>query len=268
MQHEAVAPGRIRALPRDRPLLTSSHRVLLGQLGVVTLGVLAIELLVRAGGVSPLFLSAPSQVFPLFLAMLPTELVGMALQTLSEVALALMIGATAGILFGYALWRFATAGRAYEALLAAVFATPLVLLYPISLVLFGRTPSAVVAMAVISSIVPITLNTRNAFAAVPPVLVNVGRSLNLSEQRIFREIMLPAAAPGIFAGLRLGLSYIFKATLVLEFIVNIGGLGRRAALAYDLLDIPRLYASVLAVVLLSVLFVFALNQSERWLKRG
>jgi NitT/TauT family transport system permease protein len=90
----------------------------------------------------------------------------------------------------------------------------------------------------------------------------------MTARGIFWEILLPAAAPGIFTGLRLGLGYIFKATLLMEFIVNIGGLGRRAAIAYDLLDIPRLYASIFAVMLLSVVFVAGLNLAERTLRRG
>lgn len=232
------------------------------------LGLVFLEGLVRLGIVSPLFLTQPSTVIPLFLGMLPGELLGMAAETLVECALALAIAGTVGVLAGYALWRVSVLGRAVESLLSAVFATPLILLYPISLVLFGRTSQAVIAMAALTSVIPIILNTRTAFAQVSPVLLDVGRSLGVSERRIFREIMLPAAAPGIFAGLRLGLSYIFKAILLLEFIVNIGGLGRRASVAYDLLDIPRLYASVFAVVLLSVLFVFVLNQSERLVKRG
>src|SRR5207237_778545 len=76
----------------------------------------------------------------------------------------------------------------------------------------------------------------------------VGRSMRLSDQRIFRAILLPAAAPGIFSGLQLGLGYMFKAVLAMEFIVNIGGLGKVVAESYDLLDMQEMYAGITAAV--------------------
>jgi NitT/TauT family transport system permease protein len=268
VSQDALTLSRPRQGASARPAVSTARRVLLGQVGCLLLFLAVLQALVQSGLVSPLFLSAPSVVLPLFLSMVPAELLGLAFQTLLETAIALVLAGAIGVLAGYALWRFSTVGVALEGMLTAVFATPLILLYPIMLVLFGRTSNAVVAVAVVTSIIPIALNTRAAFAHVSPVLVKAGRSLGLAERGIFRQIMLPAAAPGIFSGLRLGLGYIFKATLLMEFIVNIGGLGRRAAVAYDLLDIPRLYASILAVVVLSVVFLFLLNRSERLLKRG
>jgi ABC-type nitrate/sulfonate/bicarbonate transport system permease component len=264
----AAAQRRAKPTVIQRPASLSANRVLVGQLAIIIVVFGLMEVVVGTGLVSPLFLAAPSVMLPLFLGMLPSELLGLAVQTLVEAAAALLLAGSCGVLAGYALWRFPTTGMALEGLLSAVFATPLILLYPVALVLLGRTNGAVVAVAALTSIIPITLTTRGAFVQVNPVLLQLGRSLGMSARGMFWEILLPAAAPGIFTGLRLGLGYIFKATLLMEFIVNIGGLGRRAAIAYDLLDIPRLYASIFAVMLLSVVFVAGLNRAERTLRRG
>src|SRR3990172_10348144 len=93
---------------------------------------------------------------------------------------------------------------------AALFASPLVLLYPIFLVVFGRTPAAIITLSAVFGLIPIAINTRSAFQHVSPVLVRVGSSMNLSRRQMFRHILIPAAAPTLFSGFRLGLTYILK----------------------------------------------------------
>lgn len=263
------APPGIQPSPLSRRLLgTDAYGPLLARLALLALILLAVEVLVSSGRISALFLATPSSVAERFWALLPTQLIRLTAITLLETAAAMVLAGMLGVAFGYLLWRFRSLGTAYETPLAAIFASPIVLLYPIALVFFGRSSSAVVAMATMVAIIPIILGTRQALATVNSALIRYGRTLQMSEREIFREILMPAAAPGMFTGLRLGLIYMLKVILAMEFIVNIGGLGSQVATAYDFLRMPDLYAGIVSVIGLSVLFMGLLARGERYVRYG
>ena len=95
-----------------------------------------------------------------------------------------------GLLVGFVLWRYQLIGASYEPSGSAVF-FPVILAYPIFLVFFGRTSAAVIVLSSFFGLVPIIMNTKSAFQHVNPILLQVGASMNLSRQRMFRHILLP-----------------------------------------------------------------------------
>ena len=100
----------------------------------------------------------------------------------------------------------------------------MILAYPIFLVTFGRGSAAVIALSSIFGLIP-TINTKGAFQNVNPILLQVGASMNLTRQQMFRHILIPAVAPTIFSGFRLALTYILKSVLGLEYVAQVGGVG-------------------------------------------
>jgi NitT/TauT family transport system permease protein len=240
----------------------------LWRLGLVAVGVLALEAAVRAGWVNPFFLAPPTVAGRVLWAeLVGGPVLGLVLLTVAEIGVALLAAVAVGLVAGFLLWRYRTLGAAYEPLLGAVFASPIILLYPVALVIFGRTSGAVVVVSAVFGLIPVALNTRTAFAHVSPALVRVGSSMNLTRGQMFRHILVPAAAPTVFSGFRLSLTYILKSVLGLEYVVQVGGLGMWVSDAAYRFAIPEVYAGVLGTLLLSVLFVVAINRGERWVRR-
>ncbi|GAC1316648.1 MAG: taurine ABC transporter permease TauC [Chloroflexota bacterium] len=248
----------------SRPAL----RVEVTRWAVLLVLVLVVEAVTRLHMVQPTFVAQPTDVGAAFVGLLPQPLISALLVTLTETLASLVIAGGCGVLLGFALWRYNVLDRAFQAPLTALFASPTILLYPLFLVLFGRGAASVVAMAAVFAILPIALSTRTSLAGVSPTLLKLGRVMGLSTARIFRYILWPAAGPGIFSGLRLGLGYLLKSILAMEFLVNVGGLGTLVAESYDLFKTPDMYASILAVVLVSVAFVQVLGRWERSLQHG
>ncbi len=79
------------------------------------------------------------------------------------------------LLHRYRLLRLAT-----ETWVAAVAAAPLVLMYPLYLVIFGRSALTIVMMGFTAGLAPIILKTLEGLSATRRVLINVGRSFNLT----------------------------------------------------------------------------------------
>jgi NitT/TauT family transport system permease protein len=237
--------------------------------GIAALVVLAaiLELAIVAGLVPPLVVARPSEAIaaigPVHRDM---DLVGNFFltfgMTFSAIALAILVG----VPLGYLLYRYEVLGVAYEGWLAALFAAPIVLLYPLFLVIIGRSHFTLVAMAFIPGVIPIIIQTRQGLLSTPPTLINVGRSFNISERFMFWQIMLPAAVPSIFTGMRIGVMYALVTVVAIEYLIDFGGLGRIVSEMYFRFNVPGTYASILFVVLVSILLYASLGRIERWLR--
>jgi NitT/TauT family transport system permease protein len=240
----------------------------LWRLALVAAAVLALQAAVQGGLVNAFFVASPAQAGRvLWAGVVSGRLVSLVLLTVAEIAIALLAATAVGVVAGFVLWRYRAVGAAYEPLLAALFASPIILLYPVALVIFGRTAAAVVVLSAVFGLIPVALNTRNAFAHVSDALVRVGTSMRLSRGQMFRHVLVPAAAPTVFSGIRLSLTYILKSVLGLEYIVQVGGLGMWVSDAAYRFEIAEVYAGVLGTLLLSVGFVLAIDRAERWVRR-
>jgi ABC-type nitrate/sulfonate/bicarbonate transport system permease component len=239
---------------------------LAGVLGVFSLA-LIIELAVQAGWVSSLVVARPSALPAAFVRLWSEGFVaGPVGITLAQAFAATGAAAALGIPWGYWLWRKPVLGEAYTPWIGAAFAAPTVLLFPLFLVLFGRGYATTVFVGFIAAVIPIVLKTREAFLGVPKVLLDVGRSFRLSGAALLRRVAFPAAVPGIFTGLRLGLIYALVNIIGMEFLIDFGGLGRIVSEMYFRFEIPGMYVAILLIVLVSWTFLAALSRLETWLR--
>ncbi|MBI2987218.1 MAG: ABC transporter permease subunit [Deltaproteobacteria bacterium] len=222
-----------------------------------------IEVLVRFNLVDRIFLTSPSLIAAAaWQSLFAGDLISLSLKTVSAVGMAFVIAAGIGLSAGYVLWRYPLFGRAYDELLGALFASPLILLYPISLVILGRGINAIIAMAFLPGMIPIALNTHQGLRDVNPTYLKAGRGMRLTERQIMRHVLLPAASPLIFGGLKLGLTYILISVIALEFLVEIGGIGTLASKGYFWFNTEELYVGVAGAIFLSIIFVYLLGKAE------
>jgi NitT/TauT family transport system permease protein len=215
---------------------------------------------VHAGVISSSIVAAPSDIAAAFGALASDgDLVWPFLITLFQVAVATVIASFAGVAFGHVLARNVTFSRAYVSWLGGAFSAPIVLLYPLFLVLFGRSYLTVIVMASITAFIPVAIKAHEAFAAVPRVLLAVGESFTLSPAAMFRMIELPAALPRLFIGLRLGIIYALVNVIAIEFLIDFGGLGRVVSDLYAAFNIAGMYAAILLILVLSGALLGALD---------
>jgi NitT/TauT family transport system permease protein len=184
-------------------------------------------------------------------------------ETFAAGLMALVTGLAAGIV----LHRWQHLRTAFEPWVAVLAAAPLVLAYPLFLVLFGRGPLTIIVIGFASALAPVILKTIEGFAAVRRVLLDVGRSLRLSGAQEFCLILLPAALPHIFTGLRLALVFALINVVGVEFLINLGGLGQLINNLAERYDLPGTWGAIGLVVLVSILFFLLLDGGERWLRR-
>ena len=224
--------------------------------------------LVQAGLLSPFAAPPPSDIAASFPSLIADEgLLAAFVQTFAETLAAAGLAVLIGIPLGLWLHRSRLAAGAYESWVAGIAAAPLVLLYPLFLVAFGRNAVTIVAMGFLSALPPIVLKTKEGLDGTRRVLLDVGRSLRLGGAQQFRKIMLPAAAPVIGNGVRLGLIFALINVVGIEFLINFGGMGAIIATLGDRFELPKMFAAICFVVLTSICFFVLTERLERWLRR-
>lgn len=242
------------------------------QVGVLSLlfGVVLFTLLQgmsALGWISPFLVPPPSEMLAAIPALCRDEgLVAKFLVTLGTVFVAILAAAFIGIPFGWFMYRRPAFGLAYEPWLGAVFSAPLVLLYPLFMVIFGRGLVAIVVMGLIAGVIPIALHTLQGFRGVPGVYLKVARSFGMTGSQVVLKVLIPAALPTIFTGIRLGMIYTMTYVVAIEFLVNLGGLGYLVGDLYNRYNIPGMYGAIIFVVLVSVLLFAGAERLEKWLR--
>jgi len=238
-------------------------------LGAGTLVILAVlvEGLIRAGVVNRFVVPLPSQVLAAIPRVVAEESIAHRFwQTTQEALWASVLLVVVGVALGMLLYRFRMLRRACETWVAALASAPIVLMYPLFLVIFGRSAATIVAIGFVAGLPPVILKTVEGLAGTRSVLLDVGRSLRLRHAQLFRKILLPAALPSIFVGIRVGLIFTLINIVGVEYLINFGGLGQLINELAERYDLPGTYAAIGFVILASILFFVVCERTEAWLR--
>jgi ABC-type nitrate/sulfonate/bicarbonate transport system permease component len=255
----AAAPAR-----RARPGNFAAATVGLGALAAF---LLAVEILIQIGVVNRFIVPPPSEIIGSFGRVIVEEHVfSRFLLTLTECLTAGVMLTVFGVAGGVVMHRFKLLQQACETWVAAMASAPIVLMYPLFLVIFGRNAWTIIMMGFFAALPPVILKTIEGIAGTRKVLVNVGRSFNLNATQQFWKILFPAALPTIFVGLRLGLIFALINIVGVEFLINFGGLGQLINELAERYDLAGTYAAICFVILVSIVFFVALEKTERWLR--
>ena len=173
--------------------------------------------------------------------------------TVSEVALAMAIGAAAGLATGILVGGSRFLSRAYEAPLYYLAPTPKIIFFPVMIMWFGIGPASKIAMGAVSCFFPIALSTAAGMRQIAPVLIDVGRSFRASTMQMVMKIYIPAMIAPVASGMRLGLGVAIIGTLLAETKLSNKGLGFLIIQSYQHFDMPEMYAILIVVFTLAAL---------------
>lgn len=157
------------------------------------------------------------------------------------VLLSIVLGLAIGLVLGFSK----LAGEVFEPILNALYAIPKITLYPVILLFFGLGLPAKVAFGTIHGIFPIILLSMNGVRSIRPVVRKTARALGLSGSETIRTILLPAALPEIFSGIRIGFALTLLGTLIGELFASNRGIGFLLLRAADRQDVPMTMALIL-----------------------
>jgi ABC-type nitrate/sulfonate/bicarbonate transport system permease component len=172
--------------------------------------------------------------------------------TAFEIGVSLLIGGLSGLAVGILLGANRFLSRAFESLIHYLGPTPKIIFFPVMIMWFGVGFGSKIAMGTISCFFPIAINTASGMRQIEAVLIRVGRSFRASPWQMVTRIYLPAMRVPIANGVRLGLGVAIIGTLLAETKLSNRGLGYLIIQAYALFDMPRMYALLIVLFVLSI----------------
>jgi NitT/TauT family transport system permease protein len=135
------------------------------------------------------------------------------------------------------------------------------------LLFFGIGEESKIAIVTWAAFWPIFITTTSAVKGVERILINAARTLGAGRSFIFVYVVLPAAFPNIFPGIRLAASYAFTALVAAEYLGATEGLGIYIRASEERFEIPSMYAGILVLGLIGVAINLVLTGVEHRLTR-
>ena len=243
---------------------------------VVRLGAIAVVLGVWelfGPTLNKLILRPPSDIFRAFFELIANgELQDAMGQSFRELFGGLAVALAVGLVLGVASGRWRFVYNAIDPLVSALYSVPSVALVPLIAVAFRSVGDAPrIATVALFAVFPILINTQQGVRNVDRQLLEVARSFNTSERRLWSDVILPSATPYVLAGVRLAIGRGLIGMIVAEFFIGLVGLGYLIISYENVFRIDRMFVPVIVVATMGILMMGFVQWLEGriapWLKR-
>lgn len=197
---------------------------------------------------------------------------GTMLEAYRETLQPLIVGVAISAVLGIGIGLWVGLNEFFDWLFSPIFivmqAAPLAALIPLLVLAYGIGLTSKVLVVCIMAMPVIVLNTSGAVRNTPESLKEMGKSFLATDPAIMLKIIIPAASPVIFAGLRLGVSAGFIGAILAELKITPTGVGDIITYSRSIADYPSMYAAIFSIILLAVLFLNLLERLETILFKG
>jgi NitT/TauT family transport system permease protein len=226
-------------------------RALFWRFGAIALFVAGWELAPRAGLIGTAFVPPFSTTVGALVAGLSSGDLGHHLGvSLGRYVIGFALAVCVGLPLGFLIGWFPKLEGYLNPLVQVFRQTSAFALFPLFILLFGIGEVSKVAIIVYGAQWYVLLNTISGVKNVDPLLIKLARSVGSSHFDLFRKIILPAALPTIFTGLRLAATISILLIVAAEMMGASAGLGLVLTTAQYNFDIVGMYAAILLLALI------------------
>ena len=236
-------------------------------LALVVLALAAWEIAVRLTDTPVYLVPAPSDIAGV-LGEDVTGLVPASLVTLGEALAGLALGAAVGLAMAVLVTFWGQLEQGVMSLALLIKSTPIIAVAPILTIWMGFGHGPKVIVTALLTFFPVLINSLEGFRSVDPAVTDWFRSIDVPARQYFTQARWPAARPFFFPALKVAAPLAMIGAVVAEWMGASSGLGRLMWLSYNNLDMPSLFAAVVALTLLSAgvyrLVVAAERRTVHW----
>jgi ABC-type nitrate/sulfonate/bicarbonate transport system permease component len=164
----------------------------------------------------------------------------------------LALTAAVGVALGVLMGRSSIAAACLGPIFSGTYPIPKIALFPVFIYLFGIGSLSKVVLIFLECLYPIVVTTHAGSRAVNRVLLWSAANMGASRARILWRVVVPAAAPFIFAGFRIALPIAMIVVIITEMISSADGLGYLAMYSLASFKTDRMLAVVVMIALIGV----------------
>ena len=206
------------------------------------------QVAVDSGWVQSKLLPSPAQVWTVLVAEVGNgALVYHAGVTLSRALVGFMLAALIGIPFAAAMARSAVWRNLFEPIFFLGYPIPKIALFPVFTYIFGIGSPSKIAFAFLECLYPIVVTCYFGFQGIRTQLVWTAQNFGASRATVLRRVVLPAALPNIFAGLRVALPVAIIVVVITEMIGDSIGLGYYITIWSTRFSFANVYAAIFVI---------------------
>jgi ABC-type nitrate/sulfonate/bicarbonate transport system permease component len=229
----------------------------------ILVGIVLLWRWANAGQVSPVLLPDVGEVAARIPELLVLPRTWMHLRvTAFEILAAFALSAGAGIVVGFWAGRREYLTRLLEPVLVWFQTVPIILIYPICVLIFGLGSTSKIVFAGIYGFFPIALNTMRGLQYVDRRYVRAATSMGMSSRQLTWFVRLPAARPLVMSGIRLGAILNMIGVIAGQVLASIRGLGFEITNAAQTFRVVDLYAFIFFALVLAVAFNLAVSRVD------
>lgn len=220
--------------------------------GAIILLLLVWEFFVKITNTPLYVLPAPSKVLSTLFKEIPT-LWHHSVVTLSETLIGLVIAVVLAFILAILMDAFGLFKSAVYPLLVVSQTIPVIVLAPLFIIYFGFGMAPKILTVVLMCFFPIAVSFADGMAQLDVNQVNLVRSFGADWLQAYWLVKIPAAAPSLFSGLRVAATYSISGAVVGEWISAESGLGYYMLRVMNGFMLDKVFACIVAVVILSLL---------------
>jgi NitT/TauT family transport system permease protein len=168
-----------------------------------------------------------------------------------------------GVFLGIALALNRRFAQYAEPWMGALYATPMIALAPIFIVLMGIGIYSKVAIIFIEAFFPIAVNTALGIRSTDKDLIEASQSFGASRYQVIRTVLLPNSYPFIIAGMRIAVARGLAGVLISEIFGSEAGVGNMIWFSAESYDMPTLFTGVFILAGSSIILMASLARFER-----
>jgi len=235
---------------------------LLYPLGTFAALLLAWQFLVRAWGVPEYILPVPTE-FLVKLVQSWRLIWEHTLVTAYEILAGFVLAAAIGVPLGLMIVSSRTLERSLYPLIVFFQLIPKIAVAPLFIVWFGFGPFPKILLTFLLCFFPTLVASMTGFRALDERVLYLSRSMGANAWQTFRYVRLPSALGHIFGGFKVSVVFASTGAIVAEFVGANSGLGYLLLRATSYLDMPLIFAVLVALSAIGILFSYAVQLLER-----
>ena len=176
------------------------------------------------------------------------------------------LGYVAAVVFGVALGVALALNRAFaryvEPWVGALYATPMIALAPIFVVLMGIGIYSKIVIIFIEAFFPVAVNTSLGVRSTSKDLTEAAIAFGASRRQLITSVLLPNACPFVIAGMRIAVARGLAGVLISEIFGSEAGIGNMIWFSAESYDMPTLFTGVFVLAGASILLMSLLARLE------
>jgi ABC-type nitrate/sulfonate/bicarbonate transport system permease component len=235
---------------------------------LIALLLVAWELLARSGVLATVAFPAFSRVFDALWKLIASgQIAGLLLPSLERLFIGYLLALAFGVGFGIAMGYFRSAYMLFEPLTELLRPIPSPAYVPIAILFLGLGDEMKIFVIAFSSFFPILLNTYSGVRSVDIIQINTARTFGKSAGATLAKVIVPAALPQIFTGMRISLAISLIMVVISEMVASVDGIGYYILNAQRAFRVPEMYAGVITLGLLGYALNALFVRIERYVLR-